>query len=470
MDTPASPLVPVVEPAQQGQHQARLELVSKRIQDKLDNYKSYNFTQQQSVALNIFFDLAQEFTSLEDVYAVCVMIPRMLFNLECMLYVIDGQQDVLSCCTSSCPSLQSRVRFSEDTVVENGHLFIPIKGNRELISQLPFIPQGDIIGMLEIFPADALSDHDILFWGRYANRIGFQLHNRLVSMKNKEHVQFIRNLVKDIGHNVIVPNMYFKLFYKRLEARIALIRPLQAKIKKLMHECPREDAFAAEDLRRLDQDVEYIYTSVNDQYKEIYSHYQNTSLFLETLLRTSHFEEGRYVLEKRKCNFKNQVIDPQLERYHSRLADRGIEIDTSMGGVPDREIEVSVDVGLISQVYANLFSNVVKYAREVQDAHGRKRKFMSYGWEILKDFFGQGHDGIKLNVFSSGPPIDAAHTGELFSEGFRGGNSLGEYGTGHGLYFIREVVELHGGQVGYESTPEGNNFFILLPVPHPSDE
>lgn len=463
MDNIENSPLPVAEPSREDLHQSRLELVERRIRDKLGSYRSYNFTQLQSVALNIFFDLAQEFTDVEDVYAVCVMIPKSLFNLECTLYVIDGQQDILSCCASHCPRTDGKINFAEEIMVKDGHLLIPIKANRELISQLPFTPQGDIIGMLEIFPADSLTQHDTLFWGRYANRIGFQLHNRFISLKNKEHVQFIRNLVKDIGHNVIVPNMYFKLFYKRLEARIGLIKPFQVKFKSMMQELPQDEQVSSGEWDRLDQDIDYIYNAIHDQFKEIYSHYQNTSLFLETLLRTSHFEEGRYVLEKRKCNFKSQVIDPQVERYRSRLTDRGIEIDTSMGGVPDQEIEVVVDVGLVSQVYANLFSNVVKYTREVEEG-GHRRKFMSYGWEILKDYFEPGRDGIKLNVFSSGPPMSAEQSERLFSEGYRGENSQGEYGTGHGLYFIREVVTLHGGRVGYEATPLGNNFYIILPI------
>lgn len=88
--------------------------------------------------------------------------------------------------------------------------------------------------MLELYPAAGLSEHDKLFWVRYANRIGYQLHNKLVSMKNVEHVEFIRNLVKDIGHNIIVPNMYFKLFYRRLEARVNLVKNAERKIDPLM--------------------------------------------------------------------------------------------------------------------------------------------------------------------------------------------------------------------------------------------
>jgi hypothetical protein len=37
--------------------------------------------------------------------------------------------------------------------------------------------------------------------------------------QEREHLYFIQNLVADIGHNVIVPNMTFKLFFQRCAAR-----------------------------------------------------------------------------------------------------------------------------------------------------------------------------------------------------------------------------------------------------------
>jgi signal transduction histidine kinase len=45
-----------------------------------------------------------------------------------------------------------------------------------------------------------------------------------------------------------------------------------------------------------------------------------------------------------------------------------------------------------------------------------------------------------------------------------GNNSFNDNSRGHGLAFVKYVVELHGGQVGYEPTPEGNNFFFVLPL------
>jgi signal transduction histidine kinase len=37
-------------------------------------------------------------------------------------------------------------------------------------------------------------------------------------------------------------------------------------------------------------------------------------------------------------------------------------------------------------------------------------------------------------------------------------------GTGRSLYFVRNVIETHGGMVGYEPTHEGNNFYFVLPL------
>ncbi|QLA19250.1 sensor histidine kinase [Desulfolutivibrio sulfoxidireducens] len=453
---------------------ARLDAVARRIHRKMDDYGAYGFTSHQSISLNVFFDLAQEFPDLEDLYAICLLIPRMFFEVDCDLFILDSKDGVLKRCAYRCLTLPlteaPEVIFSEKPLIRDNYFFLPIKGNHDLISQLPFTPRGDIIGVLCIHPANKLDEHDRLFFERYANRFGYQLHNRIINNKNKEHIQFIRSLVKDIGHNVIVPNIYFKLYYKRLHSKIDLLNILERKLERFLRKTKDVLGPLYGDGEVLLRDIEYIRDGMDDQYKQIYNHYMHTSLFLETLLRRSHFEEGRYVLEKRVCNFKTQVIDPQLERYRPRLIERGVEIDTSLGGVPDAEIEAVADVGLMSQVYANLFSNVVKYAREVADpGKGRTRKFMSYGWEVMPDFFGPDRDGIKLNVFSSGPPMEMETARRLFEEGFRADNAKSEYGTGHGLYFIREVVRLHGGLEGYEPTPLGNNFYFILPKePEPS--
>jgi signal transduction histidine kinase len=456
--------IPIVDISMRCLDQSRAFHVQKRMHEKIDDYSEYAFTSLQSCALNIFFDLSQEFDSFDDLLSVSVLIPKVFFDLECSLYLLqENRADKVATCfvqdPEPDPDENSHIFCSSPKVV-NDNLFLPIKGNKELIDQLPFKPPEGLIGMLEIFPAMNLSRHEKLFFEKYANRIGFQLHLRMISRKNQEHLHFIRTLVKDIGHNVIVPNMFFKLYYRRLEANINALEELKKDMARVIDEAGHghEAYVPSQTMARLD----YIHSGLKEQYNEILRHYEQTSLFLETLLRRSHFEQGKYVLERKACNFKNQIIDPQLKRFASEFKEKGIDI--ALAGVPDQEIEVVVDPGLISQVYANLFSNVSKYTREIIDFAGNKTKFISYGWEHKPDHFGEGRHGIKLNMFSTGPHIPPQERKNLFKEGFRAGNIDQEQGTGHGLFFIKEIIELHGGEVGYEPTPLGNNFYFILPL------
>jgi signal transduction histidine kinase len=435
--------------------------LKRRVHEKIDDYDDYRFSTLQSTVLNIFFDLAQEFDSYRDLLVICVLIPKIFFDLDCSIFLYkDKKVEHITPCVrpGKNPELFQEAPFSIHPVSHLGCYYLPIKGNKDLQAQMPIMPEDNLIGMLGIHPDHRLGDHDRLFFEKYANRLGFQLHSRMIRDNIQEHLQFIRSLVKDIGHNVIVPNMYFKLFYRRLEGTIHAVHDLYTEMQAA-HSFPLEQDHPQ--WQNFMTKLHYIHEGLEDQFGEIVRHYENTSLFLETLLRRSHFEQGRYVLEKKTCNFKKQIIDPQINRFAGQFQERGIEI--ALAGIPDLEIEAVVDIGLITQVYANLFSNAVKYTASVKDNKDRWVKFISYGWQEMPNFFGPGLDGIKLNVFTTGPHIPETERSRLFDEGFRASNSQKEPGTGRGLFFIKEIIELHGGRVGYESTPMGNNFYFILP-------
>jgi signal transduction histidine kinase len=117
----------------------------------------------------------------------------------------------------------------------------------------------------------------------------------------------------------------------------------------------------------------------------------------------------------------------------------------------------------MSQVYANLFSNAMKYTQEVIADSGGLEKHMSYGRQLIPDYFGEGKDGIKYNVFTTGPHIPPEEREKIFEDAYRGSNTDLKPGTGHGLSFFKNVIEIHGGVVGYEATHNGNNFYFILP-------
>jgi signal transduction histidine kinase len=277
--------------------------------------------------------------------------------------------------------------------------------------------------------------------------------------KNIEHLKFIRSLVADIEHNIIAPNIIYKLFLKHIRKKIEKNIDLEKEVADYTETFSGERNF----LEGLRSELNEINRGLLEELENIEKHYKNTSLFLETLLRRSHFDKGRLTLLTKKCYMNRDVVLPQLERFLDRFRKMGISVNYQSSGIPDQESISVVDVGLMAQVYANLFSNALKYTEEITTVTGERKKYISYGHEILRDYFGPGKDGIKYNVFSTGPHIEPTERTRIFDDEYRGSNVLNKPGTGHGLAFIRVAVELHGGVVGHEPTQYGNNFFLILP-------
>jgi signal transduction histidine kinase len=444
-----------------------LKHILERTEAKKGDYQRYNFTQKENDALKTFFDLAQEFDDINNFYKLCVSVPKSFFDREASLYIVDPKLNALVLIATT-DARGQQLNTPPPVVVspaeqpyytDRESLVLTIRGKEPLIEKLPFEVKDDVLGLLEIYPVKDLGEHRELFFQKYANRIGFNIHNRFLVEKNIEHLKFIRTLVADIEHNIIVPNMVYKLFLRGLRRKIEKNIAMEGEFFEKSSAGQCDDVCMKSYLKELG-DINY---GLTGELENIEKHYKNMSLFIETLFRKSHFDQGRLTLRTKPCNMKKGVVGPQLERYIEQFKRMGISVDDRFSGIPDAEIITVVDVGLIAQVYANLFSNAVKYTQEIVTDTGQTKKYMSYGHEIIKDFFGPGRDGVKFNVFSTGPHIDIEESEKLFDEEYRGSNTFGKPGTGHGLSFIRNAVEIHGGVAGYEATQYGNNFYFILP-------
>jgi signal transduction histidine kinase len=459
-----------------------LAAVCLRVREKSASYDRYNFSSRFNDFLKAFFDLAQEFDSLEDFYRICVAVPLEMTDLSSALYLIDPEDKELRLV---CDSEQGVLSGGE--TMENGvHLAdIPYTAGESYVvpvcSRQPgtdssepdeetgqrrtslwnngtggFDGRGHILGMFAVGPLDRLDESDRFFFVKYAGRIGFNLANRLIARQNINHLKFINSLVMDIEHNVIVPNMYFLHLFNQLKKKIDELSRLEKEIAALQVDDDRKSRVSGHCREIGDDLLRY--------HGELVKHHANISLFLESLFRREHFEKGHLVLRPRSCFVEKEIILPQLEHYASRIRSAGITVEHPKNMI-DTEFQIMVDVGLLAQVYANLFSNAAKYTREVCTESGACRKAMAYGCEIVDNFPEPGRQGIKFNVFSTGPTFSPEEGEQLFREGRRGPDCAHIPGTGHGLSFIRHVIELHGGAAGYEPTAEGNNFYFILPAP-----
>ncbi|MEJ5348969.1 MAG: HAMP domain-containing sensor histidine kinase [Desulfosoma sp.] len=453
-----------------------LEHMAARVREKKEAYERYNFERLQEEAFATFFDLAQEFTSLENLYLICITVPKEFFGLESRLYVLDHKTGRLEkVCTSEEGLIEGRERTRgvptlSENIAETDHSYIlPIRGNVALTQWLPLTGQSPILGLFEIYPKERIDEKELFFLEKFSNRIGYNLHQKLLFQQNIQHIKFINQLVADIEHNVISPNLYYKLFLIRLKKSLEDYRKVQEELRDLIMFIQTDDSSLCRELCELYHSLATHNDVLEEEYQALKKHYEHSSLFLETLLRRDHFEKGTYVLRRQPCNFRTEIIQPILERYQPLFAKAGIMVDNKLEDIPDEEVTLLVDKGLISQVFENLFSNALKYTREVEDSRGQKIKFVSYHRKILKNHFGEGVHGVQFSIFTTGQPLSAEEAKRLFDEGFRASNVGRERGTGHGLHFVKNVVEIHGGEVGCEPKKYGNTIYFILPLKEPQE-
>ena len=446
--------------------------ILKRVEEKKKDYAAYGFEKLEMAALNTFFDLAQEYDGLENLYVVSVAVPRVFFGFRCSLYVLHPKSESIQWVADSHPSKKPRVpevpphiKIADAPYHHAEAYVLPIHGRKTPASNILFHGSTDIIGIFEVVQSDQLTEAQLFFLEKYVNRIGYNLYNKFLAEQNILHLKFINNLVADIEHNVIIPNIRYKYYFRKIRKFLSVNKEIESELESIIDRLKSQDPVLFAKVSEISERMIIINRAMFNDQEKIERHYNHTSLFLESLFRPDHFLFGEYILKKSPCRFWEDIVLPQLERYKDRFVQKGIMV--SHIGKDDelwKGIKVRVDKGLLAQVVSNLFSNAVKYSQEVVDASGKKGKRVRCTISLTEDFFGRGHHGVRFSVFSSGPPIvrdDAAH---LFEEGFRIAQSEGRQGMGHGLYFVKNVVEVHGGTVGYNPDELGNEFYFIVPA------
>lgn len=464
----------------------RLDFFITSVQQQVERYEQSQLTPFHDHLLKTFFDLVQRHDKLENFYQICIVIPLLLAkNLQSNFYLYQDEGKIFQLvCDSEQGLPQTPLTVKDDflhvihTSCESNDRFIlpifsrsPGHTEKQLNNNSDskqddsgaqcldlYLNPRNFLGLFVISPASSLSQTDRFFLAKLVNRIGYNLQRRLVVANHLEHVHFLQNLGTDIGHNIITPNMHFKYLFRQLAKKITAIDGEMEAAQDLPDQRSRQVFQRCRAIRR----------ELGNCHHQLLKHYNRTSLYLETLLREEHFAKGHLVLKTRECLVERDIILPELEMYRNRLKQRGISIDRPQNMVKLR-FPLVVDVGLLSQVYANLFSNAVKYTSEITTTTGMPRKAMAYGCEKVSHFPDKLTNGVKFNVFSTGPHLAEEERATLFEEGFRGNNIGSNTGSGHGLSFVRNVVEIHGGEVGYEAVQEGNNFYFILPLPETTE-
>ena len=89
--------------------------------------------------------------------------------------------------------------------------------------------------------------------------------------------------------------------------------------------------------------------------------------------------------------------------------------------------------------------------------------YISYNIEIIGQESDEHQNAIKFTLFSTGKSISTKEALLIFEEGYRISEENTKGGSGHGLYFVNEIVHIQGGYAGCTPREEGNEFYIVLP-------
>jgi signal transduction histidine kinase/PAS domain-containing protein len=169
---------------------------------------------------------------------------------------------------------------------------------------------------------------------------------------------------------------------------------------------------------------------------------------MESFLEAGRLDNGKMKLAFAECSLADIVT--QCARQQAEVS-TAHNLILDIANLPSA---VQADAMSLGHVFGNLISNAVKYAPRAPDITIR-------GWEA---------DGFAcVSVADNGVGIDADDIEKMFQLYFRARTSSGIAGTGIGLNFGRQIVELHGGEISVASERgKGSTFTVRLPIKGPN--
>lgn len=171
--------------------------------------------------------------------------------------------------------------------------------------------------------------------------------------------------------------------------------------------------------------------------------------FTSHLLNITEIEEGFYGYKFEKENMV-EMINGVIQDHAEEIAQRGliVSFNNSQGDF----CFVKGDKTRLETAMANYLDNAMKYTPS--------------GGEI-KISLSKNGDSIFLGVEDDGVGVSPESVSDLFTKFFRDKRAKAVHteGSGVGLFIVKNIIEKHGGKVGYEPGKNGGSlFYFTLPV------
>ncbi len=182
--------------------------------------------------------------------------------------------------------------------------------------------------------------------------------------------------------------------------------------------------------------------------KEVSANVNKLILLTEEFMTKAFSCLGDDEMEKEMLDLRHDVVNPVLEELTTELRNHQINLENRLSRRPAEVIPVRGSKIWLKSVFRNLVNNGIRHGGD--------------GCTIVIDWQRQGNN-CRLNVYNTGKPVPEEYRSLLFSDAVRKLRRAKGPGMGLGLYFSRDIISKHGGDILYEPKQDGSNFVVTLP-------
>ena len=170
---------------------------------------------------------------------------------------------------------------------------------------------------------------------------------------------------------------------------------------------------------------------------------KHLSELITNILKLSKLETQKIQPLTKNCNLSEMLCECLIS-FESEWERKNIEIETDI----DDDIYIRTDSEMLQLVWANLFSNAIKFTPD--------------GGKINVTLH-RNKNGVTVSVADTGCGMDENTMQQIFDIFYQGDTSHSVKGNGLGLALVKRVIDILNGEITVESTPgEGSTFTVKL--------
>lgn len=170
---------------------------------------------------------------------------------------------------------------------------------------------------------------------------------------------------------------------------------------------------------------------------------KHLSELVTNILKLNKLESQKITPSFRKCNVSETLCEC-LITFESEWDNKNLEINADI----EEDVYISSDPEMLMIIWANLFSNALKFTPEGGKINVKLKKNGNY---------------VTVSVSDTGCGMDEKTIERIFDKFYQGDTSHSEKGNGLGLALVKRVIDMLGGEITVESAPgAGSTFTVKL--------